>query len=332
MKEILSQEEIDALLNALQTGEIDASSVGEDEDRNKVKAYDFRRPIKLSKEYINTLYMVFENFAKLSSSQLSSLVNATVLMTVEMIEQISYEEFINSIPNPTLLGVYRSRPLNGTQVLEINPQFATQVIERVCGGASTKGKSISKKDKFTDIELGILEDLVLSLLRPFQTAWDDIVEIETELDSLETNPQMVQSITPNEPVVLVSFSVELFAVKSLINLCIPYTSFEQITDKLSIRSWFEVDKAIDNTHFRAQISDRLMSAGVDLTVELGRSWITVNDFIHLEMGDVVRLDAKTDEPLRLFVEDRLHYFVQPGDLEGKLGVQILDYVEEDVKW
>ncbi len=332
MKEILSQEEIDALLNALQTGEIDASSVGEDEDRNKVKAYDFRRPIKLSKEYINTLYMVFENFAKLSSSQLSSLVNATVLMTVEMIEQISYEEFINSIPNPTLLGVYRSRPLNGTQVLEINPQFATQVIERVCGGASTKGKSISKKDKFTDIELGILEDLVLSLLRPFQTAWDDIVEIETELDSLETNPQMVQSITPNEPVVLVSFSVELFAVKSLINLCIPYTSFEQITDKLSIRSWFEVDKAIDNTHFRAQISDRLMSAGVDLTVELGRTWITVNDFIHLEMGDVVRLDAKTDEPLRLFVEDRLHYFVQPGDLEGKLGVQILDYVEEDVKW
>jgi flagellar motor switch protein FliM len=332
LKEILSQEEIDALLNALQTGEIDASSVGEDEDRNKVKAYDFRRPIKLSKEYINTLYMVFENFAKLSSSQLSSLVNATVLMTVEMIEQISYEEFINSIPNPTLLGVYRSRPLNGTQVLEINPQFATQVIERVCGGASTKGKSISKKDKFTDIELGILEDLVLSLLRPFQTAWDDIVEIETELDSLETNPQMVQSITPNEPVVLVSFSVELFAVKSLINLCIPYTSFEQITDKLSIRSWFEVDKAIDNTHFRAQISDRLMSAGVDLTVELGRTWITVNDFIHLEMGDVVRLDAKTDEPLRLFVEDRLHYFVQPGDLEGKLGVQILDYVEEDVKW
>ena len=332
MKEILSQEEIDALLNALQTGEIDASSVGEAEDRNKVKAYDFRRPIKLSKEYINTLYMVFENFAKLSSSQLSSLVNATVLMTIEMIEQISYEEFINSIPNPTLLGVYRSRPLNGTQVLEINPQLATQVIERVCGGASTKGKSISKKDKFTDIELGILEDLVLSLLRPFQTAWDDIVEIETALDSLETNPQMVQSITPNEPVVLVSFSVELFAVKSLINLCIPYTSFEQITDKLSIRSWFEADKAIDNTHFRAQISDRLMGAGVDLTVELGRTWITVNDFIHLEMGDVVRLDAKTDDPLKLFVEDRLHYFVQPGDLEGKLGVQILDYVEEDVKW
>lgn len=331
MKEILSQEEIDALLNALQTGEIDASSVGEDEERNKVKAYDFRRPIKLSKEYINTLYMVFENFAKLSSSQLSSLVNATVLMTVEMIEQISYEEFINSIPNPTLLGVYRSRPLNGTQVLEINPQFATQVIERVCGGAATKGKGVTKKDKFTDIELGILEDLVLSLLKPFQTAWDDIVEIETELDSLETNPQMVQSITPNEPVVLVSFSVELFAVKSLINLCIPYTSFEQITDKLSIRSWFEVDKGIDNTQFRAQISERLMRAGVDMTVELGRTWITVDDFIHLELGDVVRLDAKTDTPLKLFVEDRLHYFVQPGDLEGKLGVQILDYVEEDVE-
>lgn len=332
MKEILSQEEIDALLDALKTGEIDGSkTLGEDEERNKVKTYDFRRPIKLSKEYINTLYMVFENFAKLASSQLSSMVNTTVLMTVELIEQISYEEFINSIPNPTLLGVYRSRPLNGTQILEINPQFATQVIERVCGGASTKGKSITRKDRFTDIELGILEDLVLNLLRPFQTAWDDIVEIETELDALETNPQMVQSITPNEPVVLVSFSVEMFSVKSLINLCIPYTSFEQITDKLSIRSWFEVDKGIDNTVFKAQISERLMAAGVNMTVELGTTKITVDDFIHLDRGDVVLLSAKTNAPLKMFVEDRLHYYVQPGDLEGKLGVQILDYVEEDVE-
>jgi flagellar motor switch protein FliM len=331
LKEILSQEEIDALLDALKTGEIDASMAGEDEERNKVKAYDFRRPIKLSKEYINTLSMVFENFAKLSSSQLSSLVNTSVVMTVEMIEQISYEEFINSIPNPTLIGVYRSRPLNGTQILEINPQFATQVIERVCGGAITKGKSITRKDKFTDIELGILEDLVLNLLRPFQTAWDDIVEIETELESLETNPQMVQSITPNEPVVLVSFSVEMFSVKSQINLCIPYTSFEQITDKLSIRSWFEVDKGFDNTVFKAQISDRLMTAGVDMTVELGRTMITVDDFIHLDSGDVVLLGAKTNAPLKMFVEDRLHYLVQPGDLDGKLGVQILDYVEEDVE-
>lgn len=331
MKEILSQEEIDALLDALKTGELDAGSGIEDEERNKVKAYDFRRPIKLSKEYINTLYMVFENFTKLASSQLSSLVNTSVLMTVEMIEQISYEEFMNSIPNPTLLGVYRSRPLNGTQIMEINPLFATQVLERVCGGPASGVKHLAKKEKFTDIELGILEDLVLNLLRPFQTAWSDIVAIETELEMLETNPQMVQSITPNEPVVLISFTVEMFSVKSLINLCIPYTSFEQITDKLSIRSWFEVDKASDSAQFKAQITERLMTAGVTLTVELGSTQITVDDFIHLETGDVILLSAKTSAPLKMYVEDRLHYEVLPGDLEGRLGVQILNYLEEDVE-
>lgn len=330
MKEVLSQEEIDALLAALDTGEIDPELPQEDEDRSRFKSYDFRRPIKLSKEYISTLHMVFENFAKLASSQISTQVNASVTFNVEALEQISFEEFIKSIPNPTLIGIYHSKPLNGFQVIEINPQFSLQIVELVCGGVGMSEPQ-SKKDKFTDIELGILEDLVLNLLRTFKTSWSDIVEIETELDILETNPQQVQAISPNEPVVLISLSVEMFSAKSFIHICIPYVSFENITDRLSIRSWFEVNKPQENAVYRHYIEERLMVVDVDLTVELGTTAITIDDFIHLESGDVVRLDTKTNGAMKMYVEDKLHYMVQPGELDGRMAVQIQHYVEEDVE-
>lgn len=330
MKQVLSQQEIDSLLNALNTGEIDPDSIKEEEEKNKVRSYDFRRPIKLSKEYINTLHMIFENFAKISSNLLSTQIHTNVNMQVGAVEQISFDEFTHSIPNPSLMVVFHSKPLIGNQIIEINPQFCLQVIELMCGGAESKyDEKLGKREMFTDIELSILEEIVASLLKSFQSAWSEIIELETDIDTLEVNPQLVQTSSPNEPVILISFSIEIFQNNSFINMCIPYVSFENITDKLSIKSWFDTDKEETDT-YKEIIADRLNTSNVSLEVELGHTIITVDDFLQLEIGDIVKLDLKANDPLKMYVEDQFHYYVSPGDFNGKLAVQVMQYVEEDV--
>lgn len=326
MSQVLSQQEIDSLLNALNTGEIDPEALKEEEI--KVRAYDFRRPIKLSKEYTNTLHMIFENFSKVASNLLTTQLRHSVNITVGAVEQMSYDEFIRSIPKFTLLTLFSATNLSGTQMLEINPQFCIQAIDLLCGGgAAINMASWEKKDRFTDIEMGMLEEIVQNILKSFEIAWSEIIEAKTKILSLETNPQLGQSISPNEPVILASFTIEIFKLKSFINICIPYISFENILDKLSFRNWFDFEKEI-NDKSKDLISNCLMTAPVNLEVVLGSSNLTVEDFLELELGDIIQLDVKSKDPLKLFIEDKLHFLVKPGQIEEKLGVEILQFIEE----
>lgn len=330
MKEVLSQQEIDSLLNALDTGEIDSKSI-EQEEENKVRSYDFRRPIKLSKEYMNTLHMIFENFSKIVENLLSSQVNANVEIALGAVEQVSYDEFIRSIPRVTLIGIFETQPLGGIQLLEINPQFCMQVIELVCGGGEkSKDYKYQFDDEFTDIELGILEETVKVILQAFESAWGDIVEVETVINELETNPQLVQTMSPNEPVVLISFTVELQDRRTFMNFCIPFVSLENVMEKLSFRSWFNFESETSDED-RSALEDRVKSSQVNISAELGRTQVSVRDFLNLELGDVVTLDTLTTDPLKMCIEGIPHYLVKPGEVKGRLAVEVLEYVEEDVE-
>lgn len=332
MKQVLSQQEIDSLLAAINTGEINSDTITEEREKGKIRSYDFRRPIKLSKEYINTLHMVFENFSKIAGNLLSSLMRSNIKISLGAVEQISYDEFIRSIPKSTLLAMFRSKPLTGIQILEINPQFCIQAIDIMCGGLESNSSRLpDSKEGFTDIELGILEEIVSSILRSFEAAWAEVIEIETDLDSLETNPQLVQNMSPNEPVILISFAVDVLETTSFMNICIPYVSFENVIDKLSMKSWFDFEKEEVDGHNHEIIENRIMSSTVDLEVVLGKSIITVDDFLRLEDGDIIQLDLKTADPLKMYVEDKLHYLVKPGHINSRLAVEVLQYIEEDVE-
>lgn len=327
MSQVLSQQEIDSLLNAITTGEIDADTLKEEDEEAKVRVYDFRRPIKLSKEYTNTLFMIFENFSKFASNFLTTQLRQSVSLVLGAVEQMSYDEFIRSIPKFTLLTLFSAENLSGTQMLEVNPQFSVQAIDLLCGGGKTDIDKVVKKNKFTDIEIGMLEEVMENLLKAFEFAWSEIIDTKTKILSLETNPQLGQNMSPNEPVILASFTVEIFKQKSFINICIPYISFENILDKLSFRNWFDFEKEI-NDESRNILSKSLMTAPVDLEVVLGSSNITVSDFLDIELGDIIQLDVKSKDPLKLFIEDKLHFLVKPGKIEEKLGVEILQFIEE----
>ncbi|WP_313468940.1 flagellar motor switch protein FliM [Carnobacterium sp.] len=326
MKQVLSQQEIDSLLQAVESGEIDAKGLEEQEKENKVKSYDFKRPARLSKEYISTLNMIFEEFAKIIGNLLSTQVRTNVDLQLASIEQVSFDEFVHSVPRFTLMGMFHSEPLEGTQIVELSPQLCLQLIDLLCG-SSEVGNSTEEvtKESFTDIEMAILEDILLDFIRSFELVWREIAELKTSLDTTETNPQLLQNMSPNEPVVLITFTVELFEVRTFVNLCVPYIFFESILDKLSLRNWFHSEKETDHSD-SGKIEKSLSLAKVNLEVLLGEATMTLENFLQLELGDIIPLDGKTSDPLIMAVEQRPHYLVKPG-LKGKnMAVEVLQYI------
>lgn len=325
-QQVLSQQEIDALLDAMDNGEIDTEQMVEELDSPKVKPYDFRRPVRLSKEYLSTITMVFEDFSKIAVNLLSTQLRKPVDIKIAAIEQVSFDEFVHSVPSFTLMGIFQSKPLSGMQIIEINPQFSLQMVELLCGFGELSDEILpSDKDSFTDIERAILEDVTTSFLRSFETAWKEITELKVELEYTETNPQLLQTMSPNEPVLLVTFSVTLDEQKTFINMCVPYIFFEDMLDKLSFRNWFHSGKEFDSSE-RGQISKNLEQVPLNLEVLLGESQMTISDFLEMEEGDIIQLNEKTSKPLTMYVEDKPYYKVKPGMIENQLAVEVMKFM------
>ncbi|WP_035444827.1 flagellar motor switch protein FliM [Atopococcus tabaci] len=321
---VLSQQEIDSLLEAMDKGEFDEELLAETE-QPKVKAYDFRRPVRLSKEYLSTITMVLEDFSKIAGNQLSTQLRKQVEMKMESIEQVSFDEFVHSVPRFTLMGTMSSQPHKGSQVIEINPQLSLQMVEVLCGyddDAITPMEST--KESFTDIELAILEEVIQTFVRAFESSWRGITELDTKLDSIDTNPQLLQTMSPNEAVVLTTFSITLGQNRTFMNVCIPYIFFEDILDKLSFRNWFHEGKGADESDHQ-KFAKNLERVPVSVEVELGTAYMSVENFLDMEVGDVIQLDNKTSAPLTMLVEDRPYYRVKPGIVDNQMAVEVLQF-------
>lgn len=328
MKPVLSQEEIDALMAGLKSGEINAAEL-EEKEPNRVKNYDFRRPIRLSKEYIATLNMVFEEYAKMIANLLTTQVHQNVAVELKSIEQVSFDEFLHSVPRFTMMGIFQSDPQPGIQIVELNPQICFQLIELLCGNVDGENFAThEEKDHFTEIELAILEDVMSQFGVAFQTAWRDIVSLETTMNTMETNSQMIQTMSPNEPVAMLTFRITILGNQSFVNLCIPYVFFESILDKLSLRNWFHTGKGNDGTDVE-KVRRGLQGVPLDVKVSLGKTMITLENFLQLELGDVVPLNKRITEPLLLSVEEQPYCLVKPGIHGNQMAVEILQEIGGD---
>ncbi|TDT50627.1 flagellar motor switch protein FliM [Fonticella tunisiensis] len=326
MGEVLSQSEIDALLSALSSGEIEFED-SPPEEKHRVKKYDFKRPNKFSKEHIKTLEMVYDNFSRTVSNFLTAQLRTSVNIKVVSTEQITFEEFIRSIPNPTILMTFYLDPFTGPMMFETEPQFVFQLIDILFGGT---GKSIIKTREFTEIEKNIMKKINLKMLENLKLAWEDIMDVNVRFESLETNPVLNQVIAPNEPVVLVTMSVEIDQNQSFMNMCIPYMSLEKHMEKLIIQYKTAVS-SVDDLENKKRMEKNLSDVKVDIFVELGRSYLTVEDFLNISVGDCITLNEKINDTLKLYIEDKAHFKVYPGTIGKKLGVQIVEIIDEDVK-
>ncbi|MBP0726231.1 flagellar motor switch protein FliM [Bacillus sp. RG28] len=319
--EVLSQNEIDALLSAISTGEMDAEELKKEESEKKVKVYDFKRALRFSKDHIRSLTRIHENFARLLTTYFSAQLRTYVQISVTSTDQIPYEEFIRSIPKMTILNVYEVPPLDGRIIFEINPNIAYAMLDRVLGG---QGNSINKVENLTEIETKIMTQLFERAVENLREAWSSIAEIETILTDFEVNPQFLQTVSPNETVVVISFNTVIGDTTGMINICIPHVVLEPMIPKLSVRYWMqktEKEKLPEEVQF---IEKKIFKTDLDVVAELGKTIIKINDFLHMDVGDVIVMDNPITKPLNIKVGNRTKFIGQPGIVNKKMAIQVLD--------
>jgi flagellar motor switch protein FliM len=326
MTEILSQDEIDALLTAISTGEVDATDYSAAKEQKKVKIYDFRRPDKFSKDHIRTLQMMHETFARLTTTALSAQLRALVSVHVASVDQLTYEEFIRSIPNPTTLAVINMDPLKGSAVLEIDPSITFTIIDKLFGGLGEASK-ISRE--LTDIELSVMEGIIVRILGNLREAWSNVIDLRPRLGNIETNPQFAQIVPPNDMVVLITLETKVGDVEGMTNLCIPYISIEPIISKLSAQYMYSSIRKGATDENASIIQRRLDSVGLPIIAEIGGVEISVQDVLSLTVGDVVKLpQTKVGSDMILKIAGRKKFKCRPGLVANRLAVKVGEQIED----
>ncbi|QGH34545.1 flagellar motor switch protein FliM [Gracilibacillus salitolerans] len=323
--EVLSQNEIDALLSALSSGEMDANQLKEEEKDKKVKVYDFKRALRFSKDQIRSISRIHDNFARLLSTYFSAQLRNYVHIAVASVDQIPYEEFIRSIPTKTILNVYSVEPLDGRIIFEFNPNIAYAMLDRMLGG---KGSSVNKIDNLTEIETTLMSQLFEKALDNLQEAWGSVVNIDPMLEDFEVNPQFLQLVSPNETVVVVSLDTTIGDSSGMINICIPHVVLEPIIPKLSVHYWMQNENSKERKPEEYEsISQNIKQTTLDMTAILGEASITLEEFLFLGINDTVVLDKSIDQALTLQVGQEPKFLVQPGKKKQKIAVQVLDEIK-----
>lgn len=323
-EEILSQHEIDALLSALTSGEMDAEELKKEEEEKKVRVYDFKRALRFSKDQIRSIYRIHENYARLLTTFFSAQLRTYVNISVASVDQLPYEEFIRSIPNMTILNVYSLSPLEGRIILEVNPNIAYAMMDRQLGGQGSGDYSV---DNLTEIETLLISQLFEKSSPNLKEAWSSIVDIDPVLEEFEINPQFLQLVSPNETVVVVSLNTKIGEVSGMMNICIPHIVLEPIIPKLTAHYWMQTGAKERDPETYAKLTTLVQDVNVNATVILGRTVITLQQLLNLKLGDVITLDQSINEPLTLEVNNEPKMYVQVGRRNKKLAVQVLEAIE-----
>ena len=283
MGEVLSQDEIDNLLKALSSGELDVDEMKNGEEK-QVKNYDFARPSKFSKEHLRTLEIIFEHFGRLLATNLPAYLRKSVSVDVVNSEVVIYSEFSNALSNPVLLGVVGMDPLMGNVIMEMASNLGFAIVDRLLGGV---GNSLEKERDFSEIELSILERVFTICVNLLHEPWENVVEITPRLNRIETNSQFAQIISPSETIAIVTINLKIGDVEGLMNICLPYTTLEPVMDKLNTKYWFSTMKEKDSNSYEAAIENIIDNALIPMKAVLGTCNINVQDFVNLQLGDVI---------------------------------------------
>ena len=327
MTEVLSQDEIDQLLTAISSGDSDTDDFKPVSDTRKIKIYDFKRPDKFSKEQLRTVSNMHETFARLTTTSLSAQLRSLVHVHVASVDQLTYEEFIRSIPTPTTLAVVNMDPLKGNAILEIDPAITFCIIDRLFGGRGITGAN--KNRDLTDIEQSVMEGIIVRILANMREAWTQVIDLRPRLGQIETNPQFAQIVPPSEMVVLITLETKVGDEEGMMNFCIPYLTIEPIISKLSSQFWFSSVRRSTTTQYLGTLKEKLSSVDMDVVAEIGSIQLPIRDVLSLQKGDIVRLsNIRVGEPITLSVGNKQKFYCQPGVVGKKMAVQVIGKIEE----
>ncbi|MDQ1146317.1 flagellar motor switch protein FliM [Bacillus sp. SORGH_AS 510] len=320
MADVLSQQEIDALLSALNNGEIQASDVTVKEE--KVKLYDFKRAMRYSKEQLRSITRIHENFTRLLTSYLSAQLRTYVQIQIDLVDQVNYQEFIASIPSRTILNVFEVQPMDGKMVMEMNPQVAYAILERLLGG---QGISSSGNGSLTDIETVLLQKIFLRASDIYQNAWKNIENIKVRSEAIESNPQFIQISSPNDTVIVIALHITIGEITGRMTLCIPHLIVEPVLPKLSTHQWLS-SMSKTSAPQQDKIKQNLDTIGVHVIAELGRATLPISELYNLQVGDVIGIETGK---IQVKVDQVTRFVGNPGLQKGRYAVQIEETIHSE---
>ena len=324
--DILTQAEIDALLAAANDDASSLDSLRNEDNGKKVKVYDFKRPDKFSKDQLRTLYMLHESFARLLNTYMSTHLRTLVNVDVASVEQLTYQEFVQSMANPSVITVLGVPPLKGNIIFEIGTEIAFAYIDRVFGG---DGTTPIKARVLTEIEDAVMRRFVNTAMAQFKESWANVTNINPYLEATESNPQFTQIVPPNDMVVIVTLQTKLGEIEGMMNICIPYLVLEPIMSKLTTTFWVASSVAKDEDSRQTEaIRKKLNQTKVPFVVEVGRVNITIREFLTLGFGDVLQLETKVKDDFPCMIGTNAKFFCRPGTFGKKMAVQITQVVKK----
>lgn len=315
MAEILSQSQIDELLNNLSSGDVNIQELEANE--KKIKEYDFRSPKKITKETIKLLKGIYENYCRMLTSQLTSILRLMCDVTVEQVEESIFHEYNNALDDYVLMGLIDVKYPDGTTsdsqiLMEVSKPLSFVIIDRLLGG---EGKEYEHMRDYTDIELSLLNNVLKNLVKLMGSTWESTLELETELTKIETNSRFVQSINYNDTVVIIVLNVTLNQSSGKITLCVPSSILDEIFKKANIfsrNSSKKSDQSIEEQ--KTAIMGSIKSSKLTITGVLGKANATLYDVVNMQVGDLILLDKDINSDVDVSI-DNVKWF------EGKWGTR-----------
>lgn len=325
MGEVLSQSEIDNLLSQLTSGELDVDQMQESNER-QVKDYDFKRPAKFSKEHLRTLEIIFEHYGRLISTNLPLYLRKTIQTTVASSETVTFSEFSNALSNPVILGIVDFKPLNGNILVELSPNLGFAMIDRMLGG---QGNPLEKNRDFSEIEMTIIERMMIICMQLMKEPWRNVIDINPIMERIETNAQFAQVIAPSDMIAIVTMNIRIGDTEGFMNICLPYFTLEEVMDKLNTKYWFSTMQKDDSIDYVEHIESLIKRVDVPIKAVLGKSTVSVNEFLGLQRGDVIRLNSAVDSEMDIYVGNIKKFTALPGSSKDKYAVRITTVIREE---
>jgi len=325
MADVLSQSEIDNLLKALSSGEVDVDEMKDAEEKS-VKNYDFKRPSKFSKEHLRTLEIIFEHYGRLLSTNLPVYLRKNIQVEVVNSEAQTYSEFANSLSNPMLLGVINFSPLKGNILLEMATNIGYAMVDRMLGGL---GEPLAKTREFSEIELLIIERLLTVCVNLLREPWKNVIELSPRLERIETNSQFAQIISPSEMIAIITINIKIGDVEGLMNVCLPYITLDLVMDKLNTKFWYSSQQEKEEISYSNMVENLLVKAPIPVKAVLGNSSFSISDFSGLRVGDIIRLDTKVEDELSIYVGSIRKFTALPGVSGDNYAVRVTSIIREE---
>ena len=329
--DVLSQEEVENLLSAM----AGSGAAAEEETpvvapaapptpvarpRERITPYDFKRPERVGKEQMRALQTLHEGFGRNFAAGLSAMLRSMVEVKLTSVDQLTYSEFVFSLENPTCFNLLSAEPLEGNLILDVNPSILCPIIDRLLGGGR-EGGPLARRP-LTEIELRLVSRITNLFLTELRRAWENVLDLKLEVVRVESNPQLVQIVPPNEVVVLISFELALGDLRGMMNLCIPYNAIERVSGKLSANTWVAYGRREATPESIERISQTLRNSLVELNVRLAGTRITTKDLVGLRVGDIITTEKDIHAPLLAMVEGVPKFHASAGSYKGHKAVRI----------